>query len=682
MRERGAYMDGVAENWAPSDRRARPARDVLLARWLLLALLAVNVAGMSSLWLYQTYTAARAATSDLQSRVDQLTKSPSVADLLNGEKLSAYSTALLAADADVRKLDSLIPFQGGLGPTISIHHALVMAEDLVAAARQLVSVAVTVQPEVQALLQSIAKPPASSGTQGVTQGVTPVLTPQVLSSVTQRLVLANAAWTQALSERKFIQASDLELLPVKNAATYLGKLNAVAPKIRAAFSEAFSVLAGLPTVLGLAGPANFLLFDMDSDELRATGGYLGNYAQLTVSQGLLTSGIHLHDIYTLDCPGSSVAASSASTCPSRPNPQQYAWFKADVAGNGATHFGLRDSNLDPDLPASAALMAQMYRADGGPAVQGIILLTPAFIADLLKGIGPLAIAQFHETITASNLKDKIHYYHQNPQIGEELGVSAAALGTSPFKVFDVLLSKALIAKLSSLSPKQLLALGPSLQQALAQKDVQVFSTNPDIESLIEQANVAGRVQSAPDSLFVVDTNDGGSYANADVTESVTDAVTLDSGLGATHALTLAYGYPSAAHSYSQVDQYTDFVRVILPSTAQRARIDGSCVPEKATQAGHIVLGCHMYLLRGQQIVLRASWYTPPSTDARTGSGRPSTYQFLIQRQAGAQVQVHLSIVAPAGKMIRSIQPGAVLRGEATWGASQLLTDTTVTVTLH
>ncbi len=665
-------MQIAAEPQVPAKKVTRRGRDVLLARWLLLTIIALNVLGMSGLWLFETFVSAHAAVNDLQVQVDSLTKSFGPEDVLSEDKLTTYAANLTAADQDIHKLDSLLPFQGALSPLPTIHHMLALAEDLIAVGQQGIAMASLLRPELQALLLSVAKPPT-----GTDVSAPPALTTEVLASVTQHLNQALTAWESSQAERRLVRPSDLKLIPVKSIGTYLSKLDRIAPKIKGAFSTLASLLASAPTLFGLDHPANFLLFDMDSDELRATGGYLGNYALLTLSQGLLTSGIHLHDIYTLDCPASTSSASGAGSCPVRANPPQYAWFKTDVFADGSAHFGLRDSNLDPDLPTSATLMAQMFRADGGPAVDGIILLTPNFIADLLKGIGPLSVPQFHETITAANLKDKLHYYHQNPQIGEQLGISATALGTSVFKVFDVLLSKALTAKLSGLTMKQLLALGPSLQQGLAQKDVQFYSADTTIESLLEQANIAGQVRTAPDSLLVADTNDGATYANADVKESIVDAVSLDAHLGATHSLTITYDLPSNVHGYTTSDHYSDFVRVILPATARQAQISGNCTREPTTEAGHVVLGCQMSLNVGGHIVLHASWYTPPSSSGNGHAGAPASYQFLLQRQAGSQVQTSVSIAPPQGYAIHASQPSVIVKGYATWSTAQLLTDTTL-----
>src|SRR5262249_19720846 len=182
----------------------------------------------------------------------------------------------------------------------------------------------------------------------------------------------------------------------------------------------------------------------------------------------------------------------------------------------------------PDFPTSAGLIAQLYQKESGHRVEGVIAVTPAIVESVLRVIGPLTVPSFNVQVTADNLRSKVHYYHQHPEIATALGISPTKLQTSINKVFDVLLAQALSAKLGKMTSEQQLALGKSLLGQFATKDIQVFFNNTRLQQFAKDLDLTGSVTTAPDdSLYVVDTNDGASYSNSDMVESASDTVTLD-----------------------------------------------------------------------------------------------------------------------------------------------------------
>ena len=68
--------------------------------------------------------------------------------------------------------------------------------------------------------------------------------------------------------------------------------------------------------------------------------------------------------------------------------------------------------------------------------------------------------------------------------------------------------------------------------------LQFYLNVPEIEGILRQVDISRENRTAPDSLFVVDTDDLGSYANADVKESYSDYVILDAKMGTHYSLTI------------------------------------------------------------------------------------------------------------------------------------------------
>lgn len=635
---------------------------VVLARWLLCLVILANVLAGSAMWMVAAWQSAEHASADLSVRIANIQSMAAHSDLAQPAGLAALQTQLDGANADLHTLDGVLPGNGSfdIGPERSARAALVTGLDLVAAAQSAIGAAQTLTPGLSALAQSALGTPATGTAKAGTQAQP--LTLATIHRVQGDLAITRTQWQSALAERRLISTSDLVALHLTSVTPLLNSLDAQTPTVNAGLDLMSALVDASPQLAGLTGPSNFLFFDMDSDELRATGGFLGNYSLLTTQGGKLTSGFHLHDVYTLDCP--------KNVCPSRPMPSAQSWF---TISNG--HFGLRDANLDPNLPSAAWQMESLFQQESGTSVQGMIAVTPQVIAEALQALGPVQVPQFHVTVTAANLRDLLHYYHQNAQISVKLGISAQQLGTSQFKVFDVLLSQALFARLHTATPSQMAALGQAMFHGLATKDVQVFFNNTRIEGDLEQLGMAGQVYAGSgDSMFVVDTNDTGSYANADVQEHFTDAVTLDASGAARHALTVDYTYPSVQHTYAQDVPYGDLVRVIVPAAAVRTQVNGPCTPVSAPEAGHAVLACQFSVSRGASVALHFTWVVPHVASVAHG------YTFTLQRQAGAHVSGSLTVAAAPALPISTVTaPATLKKGTMTWSGA-LETDTHFAVT--
>jgi hypothetical protein len=633
-----------------------------LARVVISVIIVLNLAGAAGLWAYRLVHQGRQLSADVQlhlKRVESVLNSPTV---LQAATLHKLQPEFAAIESDLRQLDGLLPLSDlvSFGPEAAAHRVLRLGIDAVQMAEAGSTAIETLQPSLQALLFSVTHAPETPLPSGLHY-----LTPNDVHSAQADLQTAAYSWSYVLHDRDSLTTADVRSLGMPQITRFVGLLDKNRARISTALGFANALLDWSPDALGLNGPVHYLLLNMDTDELRATGGFLGNYADLTISAGALTSGIHFHDTYTLDCPN--------RVCPARPVPEGYEWFT--VAGDA---FGMRDANLDPDFPTAAGLISQQYQIEGGPHVDGVFAVTPAVIEGLLRAIGPVQVPRFNVQVTADNLRSTLHYYHQNSQIAESLGIDPTQLQTSIFKVFDVLLAQALSARLGTLTSDQQKAIGTAIIDQFGTKDVQIFFANPRLEALAEQAGIAGGIVTAPDdSLAVVDTNDGASYSNSDVRESVTDSVTLDEKGGARHSLTVSYTYAFNAHPYAQSDTYADMVRVMVPQRTGPMSVSGRCVPWKVSEAEHQAIGCQFSLARGASITLQFSWYVPPAAAQSQRTG----YNLLVQRQSGAHVDYHVTVAPAPNRRFASVTgPSRLVSGRLQWDVSPLTRDVSLAAT--
>src|SRR6266568_407553 len=168
------------------------------------------------------------------------------------------------------------------------------------------------------------------------------------------------------------------------------------PQAESDLQQVLNLLGVANWLLGVDQPRTFLIQTMDRAELRATGGFTGQYGELHIQNGRV-SPFSLRDI-------SFVEYSDNSPISGHVAPRVYrAWWPF-------ANWGLRDSNLSADFPTSAQLAIKQYKLETRNSVDGVILFTPFLIENILNAIGPLHIPRYNETITAQNLEERLHYY--------------------------------------------------------------------------------------------------------------------------------------------------------------------------------------------------------------------------------------------------------------------------------
>ena len=334
------------------------------------------------------------------------------------------------------------------------------------------------------------------------------------------------------------------------------------PQATADLGQVRNLLSAIGWMLGVDQPRTFLVQTMDSAELRPTGGFTGQYGELHINGGRVAP-FSLHDISFVEYVNNSPTSGQLA-------PSQYrSWWPF-------ANWGLRDSNLSADFPTSAQIAMNLYKHEVGHAVDGVILFTPILIEHVLEVIGPLQIPAYHETITAQNLEDRLHYYQQdNAGIRKEEIVQHVEDPAAARKLFTALVTKTLLSQVRSAPPDELLAIAREMLHDLKTKDAQVYVDNPQVEGLLVQYGDAAQIDrsTTQDGLYIVQTNESASKASQYVRTIVDDAVTLNAHGGATHTMQLRLVYNQIGTVYGY-DTYRDYVRVYVPPTSKLLYSDG------------------------------------------------------------------------------------------------------------
>jgi hypothetical protein len=461
-----------------------------------------------------------------------------------------------------------------------------------------------------------------------------------LATVNQNFQQIKTTLDLIISQVNHLQPDDLQLDPrlSKLVSTFHKDL----PTLQISLNEAEQLLPAIPTILGIGKPTNYLIEVLDSTELRPGGGFIGNYGIATLSGGRLTA-TYLTDTYLLDKP---FVASGHSI----PFPGAYSWFNLSTEG-----WSLRDSNLDADFPTAARFGEENYMREGGnTSVQGVLAITPTLIQKALTITGPISIPEYHEVITAQNLVARIHYYQLGPSDqGNSLTPSSDGL-SSQRKHFTALLAKDFMTRMRQLPSSALSRLLQVLFDSIRTKDLQIYFNLPLAENTLRQIHLDGAVQSPTyDSLFVVDANISPNKANSMIVNTLDDQITLDGSGNATHHATLTYRWTGNGLFYGS-SVYRDYVRVYMPPGSIVNAQDGWQSSGKSEAFGREVWGGFFTLTSGQVRTITIVWTAPNIAKKKINSWN---YQYLIQRQAGAQWTLHLQIKLPSCSRISGMSGG-------------------------
>lgn len=475
------------------------------------------------------------------------------------------------------------------------------------------------------------------------------------------------ALAEAIEQVKQVQPEDLQVNP--SLGKMLGEFHTYLPIIQQGVDQASAVVAVLPQLLGLGTPARYLVEIMDSTELRPSGGFIGNYGIVTLSGGQVTS-VQVTDTYILD--KVYKLTHRHTTLPSN-----YGWFPFTSSWG----WGLRDSNLDADFPTSALNGETLYNleSEGLFPLTGVIAITPALIGQILTLTGPITIPEYHETVTAQNLIDRIHY-HQLIEDANGGDTPSADGNSSVRKRFTALLGQYALARVRSLPATQLPKLLGMLVDSLHTKDLQIYLNASAAEDVLHTYHLDGSVQSpAGDGIFVVNTNIAQTKANGFLNTTINDQVTIDSAGAATHHTVIRFNWAKPGLTGSDFygsTVYKGYIQVYVPQGSVLQAQNGWSPASSGTAfgrgfwAGNFTLS---YPLTGE---ITLTWSV---TGAAQRHGKSWQYSYLIQRQAGAQEYVNLQVTLPLCASMNHLSTGVVMDGKQQVHLAQPLSQDTSAV---
>ena len=420
---------------------------------------------------------------------------------------------------------------------------------------------------------------------------------------------------------------------------------------------ALGAAAAAPTLLGEAGPVNYLILAQNNDELRATGGFITGIGLLTIERGKIDQ-LVIKDSYDFD--------KFTAAHPFAPEPMQ-------------RHMGIilwvtRDGNWSPDFPTSAQAVENLYHLENSTAISGVVAFDMFALQALVKAIGPLYVGKERSYIDEANVLQEIRDSWA-PELPE--GMTWEEWSKQSWrkirqewwvhrKDFMGALTQALMTKLQKQKrTEQLSGLLWAVKQALDEKHILLYFHEPAVQELLATNGRDGALDHSMsgDYLLPLDTNMGYNKVNLNVEKLIEYQITLGPDTAPQATLVITYNNhspvqpicdyrPKVAATYDLMAQdcYWNYLRVYAPLGSQLLVAEGVTETETlADEGGKTVFGAFLIVPAGESQAVRFTYRLPDL-------GREE-YRLLVQKQAGTEaVPLRVRVVLPPNARLLSAEP--------------------------
>jgi hypothetical protein len=146
----------------------------------------------------------------------------------------------------------------------------------------------------------------------------------------------------------------------------------------------------VPGMLGADGPRRYLVLFENPAESRASGGVIGDFAEVTAVDGRLSL-VKVGSVGELDSSGNPAGKHLMGP---EDYLARYSQFEPEDYWENVP--------MSPDFPSVGEVAANLYPECGGTKVNGVISLDPVAMADFLAAIGPITAPQWPIPVDADN----------------------------------------------------------------------------------------------------------------------------------------------------------------------------------------------------------------------------------------------------------------------------------------
>ena len=338
-------------------------------------------------------------------------------------------------------------------------------------------------------------------------------------------------------------------------STRLDELSVDLAKAKVDLTNARAAVAQAPAMLGAEGPRVYFVAFTTPAEARGLGGFMGNWAEITLDQGKLSvTGFGR----TADLGGGDTDKHLES--PSDEFVRQYGAF---LYSNERTRIAASEvwSNItiSPDFPSVAQMIAELYPQSGGTTVDGVVAMDVYALAQLMTITGAVDLPD-GTTVTPENA---VQYLLTDQYLTGDNNERVDALETAALTSVNRLLTSTLP------SPPELGKLFSPLARG---GRLMAWASRPAEEDVLTRVNMANPVpdRSGGDFFGVAFNNGSANKIDTYLHAEATYDVTIDRAAGrvtGTATITLRNDAPS-----SGVPDYVIGNQVGLPTGTNRTQV--------------------------------------------------------------------------------------------------------------
>lgn len=424
------------------------------------------------------------------------------------------------------------------------------------------------------------------------------------------------------------------------------------PRLKTTFDEAVPFLEILIPIAGYPEPSEYLVVLQNTDEIRATGGFLGTYGIIRMDGGDITR-FEFDDVYRLDNPATEKGWAEVPPDPLKERLGISSWY-------------FRDSNWSPDFPTSANRMADFYIREtelaGGQDIEGptgVIAINAPVFEDLMRLVGPITVDEV--TFTADNFFDTLEYEVEQNFL--EKGIPVSERKQILIKVGDELMHR-----LTSLPAREWPTLLDIVTRGFEGKQIQMATKNHALMETLDTFGWTGRATpTANDFVWVIDSNLAALKTDGVMEKQMHYQLNATAAGGPTATLTLRYTNNAPGFREFRYTRYRDYVRVYVPEGAElieavgamaddRYRTGGRPVPGRVDvykELGKTVFGAFWSIEPTATQELRFTYRLPPgSLDGIAETG----YRLDVPKQSGNDA-VALTLDLQFAKPVMRALPG-------------------------
>ncbi len=381
-----------------------------------------------------------------------------------------------------------------------------------------------------------------------------------------------------------------------------------------AIQQLYDHLTQLQTLLDyfFSDQKSILAVLQNSQEIRATGGFMGSYARIDLENGQLKN-LVFNDIYEAD------GHFNAYQTPP-PGIKEY-------LANGQS-WRLPDSNWSPDFPTSSQKILQFFADCNEKNVHNLLAVNLNLMEELLKITGPIYLPDYQINVTAENFAQVARSER-----------SEFFPGTQQKKFFFTLFFNQLKFKLAKLNKDQQLAVINLIIKQIENKNLQFYSSNSQIQEILSKYQLTGAMTQISEAnyLFLVESNVGINKANAKIERNVQlklNGQQLDVIINFSNQNTVPPKQMVINRFISKADNlsYVNYFRVILPADAflNQAMIDQQIVTDLDE---NLITNSQGQLFKQYGFLVVVSEQTKNSVNLKITYPEIKT-QLFIQKQAG------------------------------------------------